>query len=131
MFNNKKVDETIIIVLSFCQAKKEIIIQNIYHTSTLSIHLLRSCKFINEIFILFIVNSVQKQSLRANNRALAINLERTKQELRMALEMNQELRREIQEKDMRIVTLERVSGLRNDEIEEEVLRRVEVVSPDM
>lgn len=49
----------------------------------------------------------------------------------MALEMNQELRREIQEKDMRIVTLERVSGLRNDEIEEEVLRRVEVVSPDM
>lgn len=85
----------------------------------------------NEIFILFIVNSVQKQSLRANNRALAINLERTKQELRMALEMNQELRREIQEKDMRIVTLERVSGLRNDEIEEEVLRRVEVVSPDM
>lgn len=49
----------------------------------------------------------------------------------MAVEMNQELRREIQEKDMRIVTLERVSGLRNDEIEEEVLRRVEVVSPDM
>lgn len=49
----------------------------------------------------------------------------------MALEMNQELRREIQEKDMRIVTLERVSGLRNDEIEEEVLRRVEVVFPDM
>lgn len=47
----------------------------------------------------------------------------------MAVEMNQELRREIQEKDMRIVTLERVSGLRNDEIEEEVLRRVEVVSP--
>lgn len=74
---------------------------------------------------------MQKQSLRANNRALAVNLERTKQELRMAVEMNQELRREIQEKDMRIVTLERVSGLRNDEIEEEVLRRVEVVSPDM
>lgn len=83
------------------------------------------------IFILYIVNSVQKQSLRANNRALAVNLERTKQELRMALEMNQELRREVQEKDMRIVTLERVSGLKNDEIEEEVLRRVEVVSPDM
>lgn len=74
---------------------------------------------------------MQKQSLRANNRALAVNLERTKQELRMAVEMNQELRREIQEKDMRIVTLERVSGLRNDEIEEEVLRRVEVVPPDM
>lgn len=74
---------------------------------------------------------MQKQSLRANNRALAVNLERAKQELRMAVEMNQELRREIQEKDMRIVTLERVSGLRNDEIEEEVLRRVEVVSPDM
>lgn len=74
---------------------------------------------------------MQKQSLRANNRALAVNLERTKQELRMALEMNQELRREVQEKDMRIVTLERVSGLKNDEIEEEVLRRVEVVSPDM
>nr|XP_022310094.1 altered inheritance of mitochondria protein 21-like [Crassostrea virginica] len=71
------------------------------------------------------INSVQKQSLRANNRALAVNLERTKQELRMALEMTQELRREIQEKDMRIVTLERVSGLRNEEIEEEVLRRVE------
>lgn len=47
----------------------------------------------------------------------------------MALEMTQELRREIQEKDMRIVTLERVSGLRNEEIEEEVLRRVEVLSP--
>lgn len=46
----------------------------------------------------------------------------------MALEMTQELRREIQEKDMRIVTLERVSGLRNEEIEEEVLRRVEVLS---
>jgi hypothetical protein len=42
--------------------------------------------------------------------------------------VNQELRRELQEKEMRIVTLERVSGLKNEDIEEEVTRRVEVVS---
>ncbi|XP_062607696.1 myb-like protein X [Saccostrea cucullata] len=71
------------------------------------------------------INSVQKQSLRANNRALALNLERVKQELRAALEVNHELRKEIQEREMRIVMLERVSGLKNEEIEEEVLRRVE------
>ncbi|XP_061186044.1 serine/arginine repetitive matrix protein 2-like [Saccostrea echinata] len=71
------------------------------------------------------INSVQKQSLRANNRALAVNLERAKQELRTALEVNHELRKELQEREMRIVMLERVSGLKNEEIEEEVLRRVE------
>ncbi|OWF35958.1 microtubule-associated protein futsch-like [Mizuhopecten yessoensis] len=68
--------------------------------------------------------SIQKQSLRANNKALAFNLERSREALRFANDSNLELQRSNQELHMKLTTLERVAGLKDGDIENEVNARL-------
>ncbi|KAK3109158.1 hypothetical protein FSP39_024219 [Pinctada imbricata] len=73
----------------------------------------------------FLNSSAVKHSLRANNRALALNLQRCRHELKMATQENVELQKTIKELEMRVLTLERVAGLKDADIEAEVQRRLQ------
>ncbi|XP_067649475.1 pre-mRNA-splicing factor CWC22 homolog [Haliotis asinina] len=70
-------------------------------------------------------SSVVKASLRANNKALAQSLEKVRQDLRISYEVNNEMKKEFQELQLRLMNLERVAGLKDDSLEKEVQRRIE------
>lgn len=72
-------------------------------------------------------SSVQRQSLRTNNRALAQSLARVKLDLRAANEMIVDLRKENQDLMINVASLKRVAGIKDDEVESEVQIRLEVV----
>ncbi|XP_069105964.1 uncharacterized protein DDB_G0284459-like [Argopecten irradians] len=75
--------------------------------------------------------SIQKQSLRANNKALAFNLERTREALRIANDANLELQQVNQEQHMKLTTLQRVAGLKDEDIESEVKTRLKKHMSDL
>lgn len=70
--------------------------------------------------------SVQKQTLRANNRALAQNLAKTRQELRQLTQNLQEVQSQNQELKLELNRLHRIAGIKDGEIEEEVQKRMRV-----
>ena len=70
--------------------------------------------------------SVQKQTLRANNKALAKNLAKVKLDLRQAQGQNTELLSQNQENQIELLRLRRTVGLRDSEIENEVQLRIQV-----
>lgn len=70
--------------------------------------------------------SVQKQTLRANNRALAQNLAKTRQELRQLTQNLQEVQSQNQELKLELNRLRRIAGIKDGEIEEEVQKRMRV-----
>ncbi|XP_046371191.2 serine/arginine repetitive matrix protein 2-like isoform X2 [Haliotis rufescens] len=70
-------------------------------------------------------SSVVKASLRANNKALAQSLEKVRQDLRVSYEVNNEMKKEFQDLQLRLMNLERVAGLKDDSLEKEVQRRME------
>ena len=70
--------------------------------------------------------SVQKQTLRANNKALAQSLAKTRQELRQLNSNHQDLQAQNQELKLRVNHLTRIVGIKDGEIEDEVQRRIRV-----
>ncbi|XP_046568407.1 serine/arginine repetitive matrix protein 2-like [Haliotis rubra] len=70
-------------------------------------------------------SSVVKASLRANNKALAQSLEKVRQDLRVSYEVNNDMKKEFQDLQLRLMNLERVAGLKDDSLEKEVQRRIE------
>lgn len=70
--------------------------------------------------------SVQKQTLRANNKALAQNLAKTRQELRQQSQQFQDLQTQNQELKLEVCRLRRIAGIKDGEIEEEVQKRIAV-----
>ena len=70
--------------------------------------------------------SVQKQTLRANNKALAQSLAKTRQELRQLNSNHQDLQAQNQELKLRVNNLTRIVGIKDGEIEDEVQRRIRV-----
>ena len=79
------------------------------------------------VLILSVHNmSIQKQTLRANNKALAQNLAKVKLEVRRLQKENTELESQNQETQHELRRLKRVVGIKDAEIEEEVQRRIQV-----
>ncbi len=68
-----------------------------------------------------------RQTLRSNNRQLAKALESVRQELNRAQQQNLDLQHEQQHMMTHNNNLQRVAGLRNDEIDTEVNFRVKVM----
>ena len=71
-------------------------------------------------------NSVTRQTLRANNRALAQGLARLKLELRQERVVSMQLRAENQELKLDASRLRRLVGLKDEQIDEEVKKRMKV-----
>lgn len=70
--------------------------------------------------------SVQKQTLRANNRALAQNLARARQDIRNLRSDVQDVRSKNQELNEELLRLKRLVGLKDDQIQTEVRLRMQV-----
>ena len=70
--------------------------------------------------------SVQKQTLRANNKALAQNLAKMRLEVRRLQKENTDLERHNQETQHELRRLTRVVGIKDVEIEDEVQKRIQV-----
>ena len=70
--------------------------------------------------------SIQKQTLRANNKALAQSLAKVKLELRQVNSQNMELLSQNQDMQLELMRLKRVAGLKDNEIDNEVQLRVQV-----
>ncbi|XP_045168503.2 uncharacterized protein LOC123531521 isoform X2 [Mercenaria mercenaria] len=73
----------------------------------------------------FMNMSVQKQTLRANNRALAQNLAKARQEIRHLNTEMQTLRSQNQEQYVELNRLKRVVGLKDEQIQMEVQQRIQ------
>ena len=71
---------------------------------------------------------MQKQTLRANNRALAQNLARARQDLRTLSAEHQELKVSYQSLIQELNQIKRLVGAKDEEVEEEVQRRMRVRS---
>ena len=70
--------------------------------------------------------SVQKQTLRANNRALAQNLAKARQEIRRLNTDVHTLRSNSQEQILELNRLKRLVGLKDEQIQIEVQQRIQV-----
>jgi cell division protein FtsB len=70
--------------------------------------------------------SVQKQTLRANNRALAQNLAKARQEIRRLNTEAQTLRSSNQEYIVELNRLKRLVGIKDEQIQVEVQQRIQV-----
>ena len=70
--------------------------------------------------------SVQKQTLRANNKALAQNLAKMRLEVRRLQKENTDLECRNQETQHELRRLTRVVGIKDVEIEDEVQKRIQV-----
>lgn len=70
--------------------------------------------------------SVQKQTLRANNRALAQNLAKARQDIRQLNTEVQMLRSQNQEQCVELNRLKRLVGLKDEGIQQEVQQRIQV-----
>ncbi|KAL3832379.1 hypothetical protein ACJMK2_024029 [Sinanodonta woodiana] len=79
----------------------------------------------------FLNVSVQKQTLRANNRVLAQSLAKAREELRDANNRIFQLHREQQDILQENNRLHRVAGLKDEEIEAEVQKRLQLLMMDM
>ncbi|KAK3596818.1 hypothetical protein CHS0354_015672 [Potamilus streckersoni] len=79
----------------------------------------------------FLNVSVQKQTLRANNRILAQSLAKSREELRAANNRIFQLHREQQDILQENNRLHRVAGLKDEEIETEVQKRLQLLMMDM
>ncbi|XP_060585108.1 uncharacterized protein LOC132741044 [Ruditapes philippinarum] len=74
----------------------------------------------------FLNMSVQKQTLRANNRALAQNLAKARQEIRRLNTEAQTLRSSNQEYIVELNRLKRLVGIKDEQIQVEVQQRIQV-----
>lgn len=77
-------------------------------------------------FVFLVTSYVIKQTLQSNNRQLAMTLEKTRQELRMAQRVIMDQKREIGELQFQVSTYKHLAGLGPEEIEIEVRERMEV-----
>ncbi|XP_052246743.1 microtubule-associated protein futsch-like isoform X1 [Dreissena polymorpha] len=71
----------------------------------------------------FLNASVQKQTLRENNRALAQSLAKAREEMRNMHKVNKDLLAQNQDLVIKVNRLKRVAGMRDDEIETELQKR--------
>ena len=71
-------------------------------------------------------STVVKQTLRANNRALAKALEQKRQHLNIAQQIITQLQEELQESQQRLSNLQHIAGLKDEAIEAEVQLRIQV-----
>ncbi|CAG2207784.1 unnamed protein product [Mytilus edulis] len=73
-----------------------------------------------------VTSRVIKQTLQSNNRQLAMTLEKTRKDLRMASNVIMDQKREIIGLQTQVTTYKHLAGLKPDEIENEVQIRMEV-----
>ncbi|CAC5367295.1 unnamed protein product [Mytilus coruscus] len=72
-----------------------------------------------------VTSRVIKQTLQSNNRQLAMTLEKTRKDLRMASNVIMDQKREIIDLQTQVTTYKHLAGLKPDEIENEVKIRME------
>ncbi|XP_052806342.1 uncharacterized protein LOC128235566 [Mya arenaria] len=110
---------------AFSGKKKKVSLKRVKNKSELNISKgkLRSVSKKQEFS--FLNASVQKQTLRANNRALAQNLAKAREEIRLMKQTEKQLLALNQEQCVEINRLRRVAGIQDDQIELEVKGRIE------
>lgn len=106
-----------------CNMKFECLEKQIWEKSTFPKCFVDLCLL---IFLLDLNMSLHKQTLKANNKALAQNLAKTRLELRQLGHNYQELQAQNQELKVEVNRLRRIAGKKDGEIEEEVQRRIKV-----